>query len=121
MFSLKLKGKWSIRQRQDFHSNSDGITYPLPLLMKISIGMIFHSYTLITRGENLKGSQDSSFLAINAKGGEFIGPKQKDRTTILKFKNYFHWYMFQKKEEIISIAKTLLTAKGRTSLGRVFI
>jgi hypothetical protein len=43
------------------------------------------------------------FLAINAKGGEFIGPKQKDRTTIFKFKtisqkerNYFNWYLFQK-------------------------
>jgi hypothetical protein len=39
-------------------------------------------------------------LAINAKGGEFIGTKQKDRTndrtTIFKFKNYFNWYLFQK-------------------------
>jgi hypothetical protein len=31
----------------------------------------------------LKASLDSSFLAINAKGGEFIAPKQKDRTTTL--------------------------------------
>jgi hypothetical protein len=36
-------------------------------------------------------------LAINAKGGEFMGPKQKDRTTIFEFKtisqkerNYFN-------------------------------
>jgi hypothetical protein len=89
MFSLKLKGKWSIRQGQGFHSNSDGIIHPLPLLRKISIGMTFHSYPLITKGE-LKGPQDSLFLAINAKGEKVLGPKQKDRTTTFsKFKNYF--------------------------------
>jgi hypothetical protein len=33
MFSLKLKGKWSIRPRQGIHSNSNGIIYPLPILM----------------------------------------------------------------------------------------
>jgi hypothetical protein len=33
----------------------------------------------------------SPFLAINAKGGESISPKQKDRTTthFKTFKNYF--------------------------------
>jgi hypothetical protein len=54
-------------------------------------------------GKKYKASQVSSFLAINAKGGELIGPKQKDRTTTLFFKNYF------------------TKAKGRTSLGGVFI
>jgi hypothetical protein len=56
-------------------------------------------------GENSKGSQDSSFLAINAKGGEFISPKQKDHTTISTLKlfhkkerNYFNWYLFHKRE-----------------------
>jgi hypothetical protein len=56
--------------------------------------MTFHSYTLITKREDFKkGSQDSSFFAINAKGGEFIGPKQKDCTTIFqksKFQVVFH-------------------------------
>jgi hypothetical protein len=28
-----------------------------------------------------KGSQNALFLAINAKGGEILSPKQKDRTT----------------------------------------
>jgi hypothetical protein len=45
------------------------------------------------KGDNSKGSRDSSFLAINAKGGEFIGPKQKDRTTPFsksKFQLVFH-------------------------------
>jgi hypothetical protein len=67
-------------------------------------------------------------LAINAKGEKVIGPNQKDRTTIFKFKtisqkgiNYFNWYLFHKGEEIISIAKTLLTAKGGTSSWGAFI
>jgi hypothetical protein len=33
-----------------------------------------------------EGSQVSLFLAINAKGGEILSPKQKDRTT--NFKNF---------------------------------
>jgi hypothetical protein len=33
ILSLRLKGKWSIRQRQGIHSNSDGIIYPFPVLM----------------------------------------------------------------------------------------
>jgi hypothetical protein len=50
-----------------------------------------------------KGSQKSPFLAINAKGGESISPKQKDRTTthfnIFKIKFsigillVFNWYL----------------------------
>jgi hypothetical protein len=36
-------------------------------------------------GEKYKGSQKSPFLAVNAKGGEILSPKQKDRTT--NFKN----------------------------------
>jgi hypothetical protein len=32
-------------------------------------------------GENLKRALKTLFLAINAKGGESISPKQKDRTT----------------------------------------
>jgi hypothetical protein len=51
--------------------------------------MTFHSYPLITKGE-LKGPQDSSFLAINAKGEKVLGPKQKDHTTTFsKFKISF--------------------------------
>jgi hypothetical protein len=32
------------------------------------------------------------FLAIHAKGGESISPKQKDRTTIFLKKTFFNWY-----------------------------
>jgi hypothetical protein len=52
-----------------------------------------------------KGEESTSralmplFLAIHAKGGESMGPKQKDRTTT-NFKNlvfqrvFFNWYPF---------------------------
>jgi hypothetical protein len=81
MISLRLKGKWSIPQRQGFHSNSDSITYPLLLLMYISIGMTLHSYFLYQWGESTRrkyeGLSSSPFLVINAKGGESIKPKAK--------------------------------------------
>jgi hypothetical protein len=71
--------------------------------MKISIGITFHSYSLITKGE-FKGPQDSSFLAINAKGGESIRPKAKGlHHHIFKIQKIFH-----KKEEIISIGIIIL-------------
>jgi hypothetical protein len=59
------------------------------------------------------------FLAINAKGGELIGPKQKDRTTTYFqiFKNYF-----TKGEKIFQLQnKTLLTAKGIISSGGLLL
>jgi hypothetical protein len=47
-------------------------------------------------------------LAIHAKGGESISPKQKDRTTKLILKNDFqleisNWYlvMFKKREKVV--------------------
>jgi hypothetical protein len=39
-------------------------------------------------GENLKKALKTPFLAIYAKGGESISPKQKDRTTTLISKNF---------------------------------
>jgi hypothetical protein len=39
----------------------------------------------INVGGSIKGLSSSLFLAINAKGGESIKPKQKDHTTISKF------------------------------------
>jgi hypothetical protein len=68
-------------------------------------------------GENLKRALKTPFLAINAKGGESISPKQKDRTTtpISKFfetklfsigifqisiplRNSIIWYLYVKEE-----------------------
>jgi hypothetical protein len=39
-------------------------------------------------GGDLKGALKTPFLAINAKGGESISPKQKDRTTTPISKNF---------------------------------
>jgi hypothetical protein len=86
MISLRLKGKWSIWQRQGFYSNSDGITYPLPLLVYLSIGITFHSY-FFTNGEKvLEGSQSLCFWRIMPKEEKILSPKQKDRTTTISKK-----------------------------------
>jgi hypothetical protein len=102
MISLRLKGKWSIRQRQGFHSNSDGITYPLLLLMYLTIGMTLHSYLLYHLGESIrpqrgrkckKGSQVLRFWHLMPKGEKGLSPKQNDCTTISKISTnvYFNW------------------------------
>jgi hypothetical protein len=39
-------------------------------------------------GEKVKRALKTPFLAINAKGGESISPKQKDRTTMPISKNF---------------------------------
>jgi hypothetical protein len=74
--------------------------------MKISIGMTCHSYPLIAKGEKISPKKGrilksglSKFFVFGAwcQRGEFIGPKQKDRTTTIISK-------FSKlKKEIISI------------------
>jgi hypothetical protein len=100
MICLRLKGKWSIRQRQGFHS---------PLMIsfilcrysrKLSIGITLHSYFFYQRGRKYKGLSSSPFLAINAKGGESIKPKAKGphHHHFLKFSktkgiNYFNRYL----------------------------
>jgi hypothetical protein len=61
--------------------HSIGIIYPSPSLRTaLHYGIIF---TLITHTieEKVKRALKTPFLAINAKGGESISPKQKDRTT----------------------------------------
>jgi hypothetical protein len=61
------------------------------------------------------------------KGEKLIGPMQKDHTThpfsktISQRRRNCFQKLFHKGEEIISITKILLTAKGRTSLGETFI
>jgi hypothetical protein len=54
-------------------------------------------------GENTSRALMIPFLAIHAKGGESMSPKQKDRTTT-HFKNlvffqeyFFNWYLFELK------------------------
>jgi hypothetical protein len=44
-------------------------------------------------GEKGKGLTVSLFLTINAKGGEILSPKQKDRTTTNFKKKFSNWYI----------------------------
>jgi hypothetical protein len=82
MLSRRLKGIWSIRRRQGFHSTLS-VSFTLrhhstSLSLWYNISLIF---TCTNGRESKKGSQKTSFLAIHAKGGEILSPKQKDRTT----------------------------------------
>jgi hypothetical protein len=69
----------------------------------LKIGIIFTHIHLYHWGESKKRVLETLFLAINAKGGESISPKQKDRTTMpisKKFRNkvfnVFIWYSSKK-------------------------
>jgi hypothetical protein len=53
---------------------------------------------------------------LNAKGGEINRPKAKGPHHHHVFQKYY-----QKGETLFKVAKTLLTAKGRTFLGGPFI
>jgi hypothetical protein len=72
----------------------------LPKGRKYLQGLIFHSKYL--------------FLAIHAKGGESISPKQKDCTTKLILKEFFNWYDFQ-------IGILLCSKGGETSIFKIDI
>jgi hypothetical protein len=79
--------------------HSIGIIYPSPSLRTaLHFGIIF---TLITstNGEKVKRALKTPFLAINAKGGESISPKQKDRTTT-NFKSLKWSFQFVSYDEI---------------------
>jgi hypothetical protein len=68
--------------------------------------------------EGLYFTHKYPFLAIHAKGGESISPKQKDRTTT-DFKTKFFKlisYCVQKGGVSSKIYKTLLNTKRRISL-----
>jgi hypothetical protein len=136
MLSRRLKGKWSPRQRHQ-------IIHPSPSLHNtLQFGIIFTPILFTKRGESLKKgfyfTPKYPFLAIHAKGGESISPKQKDRNrTTTNFKNvvfqiwvkkiFFNWYLIF---DIISnwytlfkklTSKTLLNTKRRISLRGSFV
>jgi hypothetical protein len=96
-----LKEKWSIRQRQGFHYDSIAIIFPFP-------------YSCIYIHILYKASKVSLFWRLMPMG-RINRPKQKVCTTTLFPKNLF------KKGRDYTNCKTLLIAKGRTSLGEAFI
>jgi hypothetical protein len=74
-----------------FHTPLHRITHPSPSLhTALQFGIIFTLILFTKGGESLKKglyfTHKYLFLAIHAKGGESISPKQKDRTTT-NFKN----------------------------------
>jgi hypothetical protein len=83
--SHRLKGNWSIRRRQRLPLHS----IKLLILRRRSeplsnFGIIFTHILFAKEGESSKRAYISlkyPFLAIHAKGGESISPKQKDHTT----------------------------------------
>jgi hypothetical protein len=90
MLSHRLKGKWSLRRRQGFHSTPSNYSSFTVTPHRSPIWYNLHSYIIYQRGRMInKGlyfTHKYLFLAIHAKGGESISPKQKDRTTT-NFKN----------------------------------
>jgi hypothetical protein len=78
----------------------------LPLLRKLSNGMNLHSYLFYQWGESMrrivKGSQALRFWRLMPKGEKVLSPKQKDRTTILKFSKTKGKKLFQLVFELIS-------------------
>jgi hypothetical protein len=106
MLSHRLKGKWSLRRRQDFHSTPSCY---LPFAVTLHRSSLWYNPSLIYYlpkggGQSKRAHISPSkypFLAIHAKGGESISPKQKDRTTtnfknvVFQFvlKKFFNWYL----------------------------
>jgi hypothetical protein len=97
-----LKGKWSIRQRHRFHSTSSVLSFLAGIPPALQFGIIFTHILFAKGGEKVKRAYSLTkypFLAIHAKGGESISPKQKDRTTtnlkniVFQFvlKKFFNW------------------------------
>ena len=127
MLSHRLKGKWSLRRRQGFHStltvsftlrcHSTSLSnwYNLPLI-----------FTCTNGGESKEGSQSLRCWRLMPKREKVLSPKQKDRTTT--FRKFlidifqigmfiFNWYIFESISiyfQLISI-KTLLKTKRRIS------
>jgi hypothetical protein len=106
MISLRLKGKRSNRQRQDFHYDSVGIIYPLPysciyihILSKASSSLRF--WRLMPKGERVMAQSKRTapppcFLKkLFQKGGEII---HKEEKLIGICKNFFQFQIICKKK-----------------------
>jgi hypothetical protein len=82
VLSLILKGKWSIRQKHRFHSTPSVLSILCRYSAISQNWYNLHSYSLVPLGEKVKRAHISltkyPFLAIHAKVGESIIPKQKD-------------------------------------------
>jgi hypothetical protein len=80
-----LKGIWSLRRRQRLPLHSIKLLTLRRRSEQLSVFGIIFTHILFAKGEKVVTwayiSLKYLFLAIHAKGGESISPKQKDRTT----------------------------------------
>jgi hypothetical protein len=99
----------SAKTRLPLHSI--GIIYPLPSLhTALHFGIMFTHIHLYHWGES-KRALKTPFLAINAKGGESISPKQKDCNHHANFKN------FRNKLSSIGIFQISIPLRNSISFG----
>jgi hypothetical protein len=107
MLSHRIEREMEYLAKTTLPLNLIGIIHSLSLLhIALQFGIIFTPILFTKGGESLKTglyfTHKYPFLAIHAKGGESISPKQKDRTTT-NFKNivfqvyaekrFFNWYL----------------------------
>jgi hypothetical protein len=89
MLSHRIEREMEYSAKTTLPLNSIGIIHSLPVFrIVLHLWHNPHSYVLFAKGEKIirKGLIFHSkypFLAIHAKGGESMSPKQKDRTTTL--------------------------------------
>jgi hypothetical protein len=92
--SHRLKGKRSLRRRQRLPLHSINSSFAIAPSISLSFGIFFTHIICLPKGEKVvhKRALMIPFLAIHAKGGESMSPKQKDCTTTLILKlMIFNW------------------------------
>jgi hypothetical protein len=99
MISHRLKGEMESSAKTKASTPLHRIIHPSPSLRNaLQVGIIFTHLLFTKGGESLKKglyfTHKYPFLAIHAKGGESISPKQKDRTTT-NFKNLVFQIVFK--------------------------
>ena len=92
MLSRRLKGKWSTRRRQGFHS-----TLPVSFTLRRHSTSLSNWYNLpliftcTNGGESKEGSQRLRFWRLMPKGERVLA--QSKRTAPPLISNFFYWYI----------------------------
>jgi hypothetical protein len=85
MLSHRIEREMEYSAKTTLPLNSIGVIHSLPVFhIVLHFGIIFTHIYLFAIGRKYKGlyfTHKYPFLAIHAKGGESMSPKQKDRTT----------------------------------------
>jgi hypothetical protein len=124
-----LKGNWRLRRRQRLPLRNSSFAvapYHSPSLGERAKGLRLwynlNSFIYNQRGRKHKRALMIPFLAIHAKGGESMSPKQKDRTTTPKQKDRtttnFKSLVFQR---VFSIGILLCSKGGESSISKIDI